>query len=259
MYAAAVRSKKAKKSRAVANSVGQNKSNLLKGIGFVDNRPKAISQRKLEALINNDAQGRKITQRFALRRDASGNDHQTIVKNNYKNRGTDGCESMLTARDQSTKAIQLGKEGNIYSVEITKELQQQKGWCYAATTVIMRRAIGDTTVTQMDVVREYLVRSNEVAAEIIGELPDEIIVDHYGDTYGTEYVEGYSFKQFTRDIVKIHLENDLPLVLGWGGHSTVITRYNAETDMLDVYDPMTGETNECPAEWMEEQEVLTVF
>ena len=34
------------KSRIVANSVAQKKSNVTQGFGFVDNRPKSIAQRK---------------------------------------------------------------------------------------------------------------------------------------------------------------------------------------------------------------------
>jgi hypothetical protein len=39
---------KANKSRAVANSVAQKKSNVRQGFGFVDNRPEAIMQKKLQ-------------------------------------------------------------------------------------------------------------------------------------------------------------------------------------------------------------------
>lgn len=40
---------KENKSRAVANSVGQKKSNVKQGFEFVDNRPEVIAQRKLQA------------------------------------------------------------------------------------------------------------------------------------------------------------------------------------------------------------------
>ncbi|NOQ28163.1 MAG: hypothetical protein GQ564_22605 [Bacteroidales bacterium] len=40
-------------SRAVANSVSQNKSDTNQGFGFVDNRPEAIAQRKLKKMANN--------------------------------------------------------------------------------------------------------------------------------------------------------------------------------------------------------------
>jgi hypothetical protein len=41
------------RSWAVANSVGQKKSNVKQGFGFVDNRPKAIVQRLLHDMVNN--------------------------------------------------------------------------------------------------------------------------------------------------------------------------------------------------------------
>lgn len=41
------------KSRAIANSVAQKKSNGRQGFGFVDNRPEAIAQRKLQEMANN--------------------------------------------------------------------------------------------------------------------------------------------------------------------------------------------------------------
>ncbi len=44
---------KENKSQAVANSVAQKKSNARQGFGFVDNRPEAAAQRKLQEMVNN--------------------------------------------------------------------------------------------------------------------------------------------------------------------------------------------------------------
>ena len=44
------------KSRAVANSSAQKKSNMKQGFGFVDNRPEAIAKRKLSSTMNNSLQ-----------------------------------------------------------------------------------------------------------------------------------------------------------------------------------------------------------
>jgi len=53
-----VEKSKEKKSRTVANSVGQKKKNVKQGFGFVDNRPEAIAQRKLaEQLRAHDRDG----------------------------------------------------------------------------------------------------------------------------------------------------------------------------------------------------------
>ncbi len=52
MYAAAVKTKKEDKSRAVANSVGQKKRGIQSGFGFVDNRPIAKVQRNLPVMVD---------------------------------------------------------------------------------------------------------------------------------------------------------------------------------------------------------------
>ncbi len=55
MYAQVEKTKE-NKSRAVANSVGQKKSSVKQGIGFVDNRLETIAQRKLQKIANNSPQ-----------------------------------------------------------------------------------------------------------------------------------------------------------------------------------------------------------
>lgn len=55
MYAQ-VEKPKENKSRSVANSVGQKKNNMKQGLGFVDNRPEAMLQRKLQERINRNSQ-----------------------------------------------------------------------------------------------------------------------------------------------------------------------------------------------------------
>ncbi len=50
MYAQKEKSK-VNKSRAVANSVGQNRSNTKQSFGFIDNRPESVAQRKLQKVI----------------------------------------------------------------------------------------------------------------------------------------------------------------------------------------------------------------
>lgn len=58
MYAQVEKSKE-NKSKAVANSVAQQKNNVAQGLGFVDNRPVAVAQRRLKNTINS---GTKIAQ-----------------------------------------------------------------------------------------------------------------------------------------------------------------------------------------------------
>ncbi len=61
MYAQ-VEKPKENKSRANANSVGQKKSGVKQGFGFVDNRPEAIAQKKLQGLVNNSPKVKNIAQ-----------------------------------------------------------------------------------------------------------------------------------------------------------------------------------------------------
>ncbi|MEM5548761.1 hypothetical protein [Pseudoalteromonas fuliginea] len=53
MYAQVEKTKE-NKSRAVANSVGQKKSNTKQGFGFVDNRPEAVVKRSLQSIQKKD-------------------------------------------------------------------------------------------------------------------------------------------------------------------------------------------------------------
>lgn len=55
MYAQVEKSKE-NKSSSLANSVAQKKSNAKQGFGFVDNRPEAVTQRKLQTKV---IQGKK--------------------------------------------------------------------------------------------------------------------------------------------------------------------------------------------------------
>lgn len=57
MYAQIEKSKE-NKSRVVANSVAQKKSEERQGFGFVDNRPEAIEQRKIELIMNRNQEGK---------------------------------------------------------------------------------------------------------------------------------------------------------------------------------------------------------
>lgn len=62
MYTSADK-KKEKKSQSVANSISQNQHNEKSPFQFVDNRPEAISQRKLQERIHNNSQTKQVVQR----------------------------------------------------------------------------------------------------------------------------------------------------------------------------------------------------
>ncbi len=51
------------KGRAIANNVGQKKSNVKQGFGFLDNRPSAIAQLKLTELVNDNGRDGDISQK----------------------------------------------------------------------------------------------------------------------------------------------------------------------------------------------------
>lgn len=55
-----VKKPKENKSRAVANSVAQKKSNVKQGFGFVDNRPEVMNQRKVQEKVNGISQAKTI-------------------------------------------------------------------------------------------------------------------------------------------------------------------------------------------------------
>ncbi len=79
MYAQIEKSKE-NKSRAVANSVAQKKSNGMSGVGFVDNRPKLAQMKRLQELANNSPQNRQLVQRQKMANEHAGKKKQPIQK-----------------------------------------------------------------------------------------------------------------------------------------------------------------------------------
>jgi len=85
------------KSRAVANSVAQNRSILNHGFGFVDNRPKAVAQRKLQEITNKNP---KVNQLKPFRE----------IINNNPNKSTSTVKSILQYREVEPGVLQ--REGS---------------------------------------------------------------------------------------------------------------------------------------------------
>jgi hypothetical protein len=77
-----VKQLRAFQSRAVANSVAQKKSNVKQGFGFVDNRPEAVAQWKLQDMTNNSPQ---VSQLRAFQ-ETTYNNPQTIQNTELQNR-----------------------------------------------------------------------------------------------------------------------------------------------------------------------------
>ncbi len=143
-----------------------------------------------------------------------------------------------------------------YTVKISKLEQKGDGWCYATTSAIMRRALGEDEISQEDVVREYVTK---VLDKDTSELSNEELLETYGKEYGVEQVDGYKFKMFSLETVVTHLQLGLPAIVGWGSHSVVVVGYDTETNVLEVYDPKSGEINESSPDWMIDAEVYTML
>ena len=143
-----------------------------------------------------------------------------------------------------------------YTVKISQLEQKGDGWCYATTSAIMRRALGEDDITQEDVVREYITK---VLDKDTSDLSDEELLKAYGEDYGVEQVDGYQFKMFSLETVVTHLQLGLPAIVGWGSHSVVVVGYDTETNVLEVYDPKSGEINESSPDWMTDAEVYTML
>lgn len=69
---------KENKSRAVANSVAQNKINKKQGFGFVDNRPEVVTQKKLSEITDNYSNSKTLQMKSA-RSSSSENRNSTPV------------------------------------------------------------------------------------------------------------------------------------------------------------------------------------
>ena len=60
MYALAEKSSEKNKSKAIANNVGGGSRGLRRGFGFVDNRPEAVDQKKMQDMANENSQVRQL-------------------------------------------------------------------------------------------------------------------------------------------------------------------------------------------------------
>jgi len=95
---------KENKSRAVANSVTQKKSNAKQGFGFVDNRPVAIAQRKLHERASNNSPNQR------LHRFDQGNTIQQEPKNDVENVTKKTSLENVTSKITSDSTPQAKKE-----------------------------------------------------------------------------------------------------------------------------------------------------
>ncbi|PCI96279.1 MAG: hypothetical protein COB15_10945 [Flavobacteriales bacterium] len=78
---------KENKSREVANSVTQKKTNGLQGFGFVDNRPKAESQQKGQSIAGCQQQVTQLGKKEKFAKDTSALGKQNEIKNKQQQAG----------------------------------------------------------------------------------------------------------------------------------------------------------------------------
>ena len=104
MYAQVEKSKK-NKSSSIANSVAQKKSNRKQGFGFVDNRPEAVAQRKLQEMVNKNSQATRMVQRYE-KVDNNSAQYQKAIKKAENNTGL--SDNSKTSIDNTRRHISAG-------------------------------------------------------------------------------------------------------------------------------------------------------
>jgi len=98
MYAQVEKSKESK-SQSVANSVTQKKSNVKQGLGFVDNRPEAVAQRKLQEMAKNCSDVNSTAQ---LQRDISSS--SGVIQRQISDGDYNWARTTLVAAGSATAA-----------------------------------------------------------------------------------------------------------------------------------------------------------
>lgn len=117
---------KENKSKAVANSVAQKKSNKTQGLDFDNNRPEAALQRKLEATVNNSSQ-LSPNERSAYthsRKESANNDGVKQLKTDIIQRATpaEGIAETNPDHEEDPDYALIGTD-NQYASPLAVELQ----------------------------------------------------------------------------------------------------------------------------------------
>ncbi|NEZ57635.1 hypothetical protein [Adonisia turfae] len=92
---------KENKSRAVANSVAQKKSYGRQGFGFVDNRPEAVAQRKMQKMMN------KSSRRYQLKDIRHKTNDRARVKARQKHIANEVIQRKLVFTDDKSEETSL--------------------------------------------------------------------------------------------------------------------------------------------------------
>ncbi len=95
MYAQIEKSKE-NKSRTVTHSVAQKKSDVKQGFGLVDNRPEAMSQRKLQSLANHSPRAKQTVQLPSFCHNHSVRSQEKIQKHENNTGLTNNLQAIAT-------------------------------------------------------------------------------------------------------------------------------------------------------------------
>ncbi|MEO0556364.1 MAG: hypothetical protein AAF149_24490 [Bacteroidota bacterium] len=106
------------KSQSVANSVTQNHSDDRSAFQFVNNRPEAIAQRKLQEMANNSPQSKQAAQLQAIAGNYYAKQHDTIQKKEDKIGLLDNLDTGLVNSRNKSIPIQLLKATDYTRVEL---------------------------------------------------------------------------------------------------------------------------------------------
>ncbi len=127
MYAQIEKSKE-NKSRAVANSVAQKKSNLKQGFGFVDNRSEVIAQRKFQNVANHTSQETIQKMSKSVIQLAEPEDSSNVIRiyfpDTYRFYGKALIEQVCTEKGLRVHAHGSGKSGDGINAATQNEMDQ---------------------------------------------------------------------------------------------------------------------------------------
>ncbi|CAH9053881.1 hypothetical protein PSECIP111951_00913 [Pseudoalteromonas holothuriae] len=124
MYAQVEKSKE-NKSRVVANSVAQKKSDEKQGFGFVDNRPEAVAQRTLQKMTNGYQLVKQATQ-------------LKYIDNNYTSKKQDPIQRAEKVKDNPIQ-LRIREGGELYDTGVNP----QKKWGFTPREVSTYNVIND--------------------------------------------------------------------------------------------------------------------
>ncbi|CAM3789124.1 hypothetical protein VA7868_00448 [Vibrio aerogenes CECT 7868] len=126
---------KENRSRAVANSVTQKKSNVKQGFGFVDNRPRSIIQKKIQEIGSISAQTNVdmgVVQRSIMSRYRWGAYFAGLPNNQAR------CNAIDTGEARTTIRNIANANGDITNRVITLHVWQNNAWGNIGTVTIDR-------------------------------------------------------------------------------------------------------------------------